>query len=169
MTEKYNNSICKGIEVTVLSPKARILAAFIKSVSQIALKEEKVKNAVLTVILSGDAALRRLNRKYMSKDSTTDVLSFDLKPPFLSKACLVADVVVSVDRARSVARKIKVSFKEELARYIIHGILHLTGYDDSTPDERRRMWMRQEELLKKIIGFKCQVSRKIPKYPKRDT
>lgn len=150
VTGKNKNTICQGIEVTVISPRACLPAAFIARISRKVLKEEKVKNAVLTVVLAQDAFVRRLNRKYKSRDSSTDVLSFDLTPRFLSKACVIADVVVSADVAMAVAKNRDISFKEELARYVVHGILHLTGHNDASPPEKNRMWKRQEELLKRI-------------------
>jgi probable rRNA maturation factor len=137
----------------VLYRKIPIPVISIKKIVKSILKEEKVKKAFLTIVLVRDAMIRRLNRKYMSKDLNTDVLSFDLMHPFSSKTGLVGDVVVCVDTAAAVAKKIKVTFEEELMRYIVHGILHLIGYDDSSRTEKKKMWKRQEELLKRCLAI----------------
>ncbi|MBI5873463.1 MAG: rRNA maturation RNase YbeY [Candidatus Omnitrophica bacterium] len=136
----------------MLYRKIPISVISIKKIVKNILKEEKVKKAFLTIVLVQDAMIRRLNRKYMSKDLSTDVLSFDLVHPFSSKMGIVGDVVVCVDTAAAVAKKIKVTFEEELMRYIVHGILHLIGYDDSSLVEKKKMWKRQEELLKRCLG-----------------
>lgn len=135
----------------MLYRKIPIPVISIKKIVKIVLKEENVKKAFLTIVLAQDAMIRRLNKKYLSRDLSTDVLSFDLMHPFSSKSGLVGDVVVCVDTAAAVAKKIKVTFEEELIRYIVHGILHLIGYDDSSPKEKKKMWKRQEFLVKKII------------------
>jgi len=75
------------------------------------------------------------------------VLAFDYsgRP---SPHCLLGDVVVSIDVARRVSKERGISFGEELTRYAIHGLLHLVGYDDVTPAKKRKMWQRQEELVR---------------------
>lgn len=95
--------------------------------------------------------MRRLKKKYSGRDSETDVLSFDLRPAARPEASLKGDIVICVDRALAEARARRLPFKEELLRYILHGILHLTGYDDRTTGKKRKMWKRQEFLLKKYL------------------
>ena len=58
---------------------------------------------------------------------------------------------VSADFARRYAREHKLPFREELARYLVHGALHLFGHDDIQPAARKRMLMRQEAILKKVL------------------
>ncbi len=111
------------------------------------LVKEKIKSVSLFFLLVSDLTMRRLNKKFLKLDRTTDVLSFDLKNRLTSKYCLVGDIVISMDAAFASSKILNISFKEELCRYLIHGILHLTCYDDTTPLKKKRMWARQEELL----------------------
>ena len=99
----------------------------------------------LSVAVVGDGAIRGLNRKYLRHDTATDVLAFPMGGD------LVGEVVVSAPCAAREARKRKIPVREELLRYVIHGILHLLGYDDHRPRDRARMWKRQEEELAKLF------------------
>ena len=90
-----------------------------------------------------DAAMRRLNRRFLGHDYPTDVLAFPL-----GDGGLFGEVVVSAPYAAREARRRGIPVEEELLRYVVHGCLHLMGYDDHAPADRRRMWARQEKLLK---------------------
>ena len=136
--------------INVLNPPADI--ALVKKAAQTALRSEGIIRADLTLYFVSDLLIRRLNRKYLSKNSSTDVLAFDLNMQNGPKGRLSGDVVVCIDTARSVAKELAIPFKEELCRYVIHGVLHLVGYDDLSVRDRRKMWKRQEYLLKKCIA-----------------
>jgi probable rRNA maturation factor len=140
------------ITVSVLTKTRSLDGIRIGTLAQKVLKEERIARADLNIILVGDPFMRKMNQRFFSKNKTTDVLSFDLR--FQRKddagfAGLTADIVVCAPRAAVMARRLKVPLRAELARYIIHGILHLTGYDDTSPSEKKKMWKRQEFLLKK--------------------
>lgn len=117
------------------------------------LKKERIRMANLTVVWAGNAFIRSLNKKFLSKDEVTDCLAFDMKPKAWPKDCLFGDIVISVDAARLVSKKASFCFKEELARYVIHGVLHLAGFDDTIPSRRKKMWKRQEELVLQLSKF----------------
>jgi probable rRNA maturation factor len=100
------------------------------------------------VLLVGDRAIRRLNRTYLGRDHPTDVLAFPQARAFsMPGPSLLGDVVISVDTAARQAKAHGHSLDRELALLLIHGLLHLLGYDDSTPAARRRMWTTQARLL----------------------
>ena len=92
----------------------------------------------VTLVLTGDAAVRRLNKRYRGKDRATDVLSFGLGDgrragePF-------GDIVISVDTARRQAREYDATLGREIERLAIHGTLHLCGYDHRERREAARM------------------------------
>jgi len=122
------------------------------------------RRAVLSLVLVSDAEIRRLNRRYLSKDRTTDVLAFGQGPAGrpVSKKPFLGDVVVSVERARQVAPQYGNRWDEELLLYTCHGVLHLMGYRDSLPRLKTRMDRRQEEILKKVLGQKWQSKKRKP-------
>ncbi|MFQ5989410.1 MAG: rRNA maturation RNase YbeY [Candidatus Methylomirabilales bacterium] len=102
----------------------------------------------VSVVLVDDRAIRRLNRLYLNHDRPTDVLAFPQQQGLPSpQPHLLGDVVISVETAARQAKAHGHSLAQELAMLLIHGILHLLGYDDSTPATRRRMWAEQARLL----------------------
>lgn len=99
------------------------------------LRGERSRRQIHVVFVT-DAAMRRLNRRFLKHDYITDVLAF---PP--------DEVVVAPGVAIAEARRRRIPAREELLRYVAHGVLHLLGYDDKKPASRRRMWARQERYL----------------------
>lgn len=145
------NQFKLDVEVKTLRTTVPFSLSQIKGLIQAVLKKERIRAAHLSVLLVSDPFIRRLNKNFLSKDSPTDVLSFDLHTGKFRRKGLTGDIVVSVDAARLLSRTLKIPLKEEIGRYIIHGILHLTGYDDTTPVEKKSMWKRQEKLLKECL------------------
>jgi rRNA maturation RNase YbeY len=84
-----------------------------------------------------------LNRRFLSHDYVTDVLSFDLE----GGKMLEGEVYVNLDRARQQAQEYGVAFGNEVARLVIHGTLHLVGYDDRRPKDVRAMRSQEEKHL----------------------
>lgn len=107
----------------------------------------------LGVVLAGDRLVRRLNREWRGKDRATDVLSFPTgDPPPLplgaeeSAHLHLGEIVISVPRCREQAAQQGVDPGVELARLVIHGVLHLLGFDHEEPGERKRMQARERRL-----------------------
>jgi probable rRNA maturation factor len=107
-----------------------------------------VKGRGLSIAFVTDAAIRRINRRFLGHDWATDVISFPLGTD------LLGELVISAPFARAEARRRGISEKEELLRYVIHGILHLQGYDDRAPGDRKKMWARQEREVRRESGIR---------------
>lgn len=103
------------------------------------LRTAKTREATISVVFLNSESTRTLNRKYLGHDYTTDVISFCLE----DGTNLEGEVYVNLDRARTQARTYGVRFWNEVARLVIHGTLHLLGFDDRTP--RLREEMQREE------------------------
>jgi len=90
-----------------------------------------------------------LNRTHRGVEGPTDVLAFSLREGPLSHLTpeLLGDVVISVDSARRQGRQAGIGLRAELALLLVHGILHLLGYDHAGGAERRRMWRKQRAVL----------------------
>jgi probable rRNA maturation factor len=131
----------KGIERRALARKARIV-----------LEALGLDASELSVSLVGDAEIRRLNRRYRGKDRPTDVLSFSLREgEFGDVATSIGDVVISLETAKRQALENGFTFPEEVDRLLVHGILHLAGYDhEVSPREERRMKRKASEMLRRI-------------------
>lgn len=107
-------------------------------------------DAELSILLTGDAGIRRLNRKFRGKDKATDVLSFPAgeEPAIPGMPRFLGDLAISLDTARRRAREDGRTLSFELARYLAHGLLHLLGYDHERSErEARRMARREADLL----------------------
>lgn len=106
----------------------------------------------LTVLLVDDAEMARANERLLQHAGTTDVITLDFSDtpatrPLHDGITLSGLLYVCVPEARRNARVFGVHWTEELCRYIIHGVLHLAGYDDVTTVKRRAMHARQERLV----------------------
>lgn len=128
----------------------------------------KYKNWELSVVFCSDDFIRKLNFQYRGIDEATDVLSFAQEPnsndfpqaPFFeanekpngkSEAIFVAgDIVISFNSLRKNARYFNVAENEELRRLLVHGILHLAGYDHRTNNADEEMLILQEKILKTL-------------------
>ncbi|MGD8243685.1 MAG: rRNA maturation RNase YbeY [Anaerolineae bacterium] len=117
------------------------------------LRQQDVAEACeLTVMLAGDETLRELNRRHRGVEAPTDVLAFPnvVKGPFVEPPGLqryLGDVIVSFPRAMAQAAEAGHELLAELQLLVVHGILHLLGYDDQTGPERARMWRAQQAVL----------------------
>jgi probable rRNA maturation factor len=109
-----------------------------------------IRSAKIVILLCDNKFIKELNKKFFKKNSVTDVISFpledDLEPGYLG------DVIVSVEEAVKLSKKYGNKWEKELVLYIIHGILHLTGFDDQTKKQRERMEKKQQEILEKIVS-----------------
>jgi len=121
-----------------------------------AIKELKHKsNFELTVLIVGDKKIKNLNKKFRGKDKVTDVLSFSQSEgrgfilPREGKKYL-GEIVICWPQTKRQAKKFGQSEKKELALLIIHGFLHLLGYDDKTIAGWRQMEALQKRILPKI-------------------
>ena len=127
-----------NFEVSNLT-KSRVDAKFLGKVAERAVKFLKIKELESLVIV-GDARMRSLNKEYRQKDKTTDVLTFDY-----------GEIFICLPQAKRQAKQAKHSLEEELAALLIHGILHLAGYDDQKEKDYKEMMEIQEKIIKKII------------------
>lgn len=105
----------------------------------------------LSIAIVGDRAIRILNREYLGKDRPTNVISFSMQEGEFGAVnpALLGDVVISVDTAAQEAEEAGVTFWERLVFLLMHGILHLTGYDHerSGEEEARRMEAKEQEVF----------------------
>ena len=118
--------------------------------------EETSDGLELTVLVTGDERVRELNLRYRGVDSPTDVLSFGGGAEGFVDApgapVYLGDVVISYPRVLAQATAQGWSPDKELALLVIHGVLHLAGYDHATPEEEAIMWARQEAILTWLGG-----------------
>lgn len=103
------------------------------------------------VSVIGEAAMTRMNEGYLRHKGSTDVITFDYRDASRPK-CLAGEIFVCLDEALIQARRFRVTWQNELVRYVVHGILHLCGFDDKTPGARRKMKREENRLMHLLAG-----------------
>lgn len=145
-----NERLC--IDVTWRPQKSWRALALLRRVARFTATEQGFRTGQLSVAVVGAAAMTRLHERFMDLPGPTDVLTFDLDT---DHACghLDAEIVLCADVARrSIGKRgaTRAACRAELALYLVHGILHLSGYDDHTAAASRRMHAREDELLTRL-------------------
>ncbi|MBN2307060.1 rRNA maturation RNase YbeY [Candidatus Peregrinibacteria bacterium] len=118
-------------------------SAYIKKID----KAIEVMNGILNVVFVNDKYIRALNKAYRGKDEPTDVLSFSYGPEDL-----IGEVYVSVETAGRQAKEYKHPLSDELIRLIVHGILHVHGYDHEKDEDYKLMLEVEKEVLGKDLA-----------------
>lgn len=141
--------------------------------------DEQISQPLLTVVLTDDESVRELNRTFRFIDAPTDVLSFPNQefPPaeapaedepleeshatttlilpeeVLSEdAAYLGDIIIAVPYTQRQAEREKRTFDSELELLVVHGVLHLLGYDHATVEDEQAMWAIQDEVLAQVRG-----------------
>jgi rRNA maturation RNase YbeY len=108
--------------------------------------DENVAFADINIIFCSDDYLLEINKQYLQHDYYTDIITFDYKDNNL----ISSDIFISVDRLKDNAQTLQISFDSELKRIIIHGLLHLCGYEDDTTEKRSNMSLKEDYYLSQI-------------------
>lgn len=109
------------------------------------------EDAELSLALIGNAEIQKLNAKYRKKDYPTDVLSFPVAGDFGMPMRLLGDVVISVEKAAEQAKDRRRSLDEEMTTLLIHGIVHLMGYDHERSAKDARIMGRLEKKIRRRL------------------
>mgnify|MGYP001955288638 FL=1 len=104
----------------------------------------QMKMGEIHISLMSDEGLLQVNKKYLNHGDYTDVITFD----YSTQNTIHCDIAVSTDRVSENAHNEGVSMENELARVMIHGVLHCVGFNDKTEDDKRIMRSKENELLK---------------------
>ncbi|TRZ98216.1 MAG: rRNA maturation RNase YbeY [Nitrospiraceae bacterium] len=109
--------------------------------------------AELSLVLVSDRRMRALNRRYRKKDRTTDVLAFPMHEGRFSRfrGSLLGDVVISMPTAKRQASEFGHSLRDEITRLLVHGVLHLLGYDHERSERDAALMARKEKAVLRAI------------------
>ena len=119
----------------------------IEIISSILINSTEYQKANISIIIENDEYLRNLKIKYFNMDILTDVITFNLSDNNIE---LDAEIYISWDRIIDNAKKYKQTVEQESKRIIIHGCLHLVGFNDSTKEEINLMRKKEQEYLNKF-------------------
>jgi len=129
-------------------------ASLLEKAAHGARASEGREDVEVSVALLADDDMSELNRRYLGKDGPTDVIAFALG----EGGDLVGDVYVGVEQARRQAEELGLPAHEELARLVIHGVLHVLGHDHPEGPERAQsaMFFLQERVLREVLGGRAE-------------
>lgn len=137
----------------------RVATKTMRKLAEWVLRRYGVNLGELDVLLVDDRAIEKLNRRFLGRAHPTDVIAFDgdiisgkTAKTKKRRPRILGDIVISLERAKEQSRTYGTSFEREVFLYLIHGILHLMGYDDHSLNERRRMELVQDSLLREALG-----------------
>lgn len=136
-----------AVHVRLRRADSRVRRTAIRKFAERVLDAVGESRSELGVELVGDRRMRRLNRQYRGRDSSTDVLAFSIREAPGPKSRLMGDVVISIPAVYRQALDHRHSVDDEFAMLLIHGILHLCGYDHERGSEDAARMRRQERRL----------------------
>jgi probable rRNA maturation factor len=141
------------IEVATDGVRLPLPRARVEAVARHVLEAEQVSEARLSITFSSTRRIATLNREHLGHHGSTDVISFGLKSD-VADAPVTGDIYIAPDVARRNAATHGVPAVEEITRLVIHGVLHVLGFDhpEGTGRTESAMWQRQEELLLGLLG-----------------
>ena len=133
-----------GVPVSIAMGRVRDIAAAV-------LRAERVRDALVSIAFVSRRRIAGMNARHLGYAGPTDVISFGLSrsPRAAARGAVVGDIYIAPDVARANAVRFGSSVRQELARLVVHGTLHVLGYDHPDGDDRTAspMWRRQERLL----------------------
>ena len=144
------------IEIANEQDQLELTEESLRDIVQRTLSAEQVRSAVISIAVVDNATIWRLNRRHLQHDYPTDVLSFLLEsdPETISPTgprgggrMIEGEVIVSAEMAMQMATQYHWQGTDELRLYLVHGLLHLCGYDDLTPEEQIVMRHRERDIL----------------------
>ena len=132
----------------------KVIAPFsdnwIKKVVGLVAKEEKKIKGELEIIVVGDKEIKRINNNSRGKDNITDVLSFAWKEDTVVNSDVLGEIYICYPQIKRQSKIWEVSEREEFARMLIHGLLHLVGHDHDNEKKSKKMFDLQEKILEML-------------------
>jgi probable rRNA maturation factor len=125
----------------------------VAEIAEHVLRAERARDAMLSITFLSRRAMAAMNARHLGHRGATDVISFGFAPSD-HRSPVVGDIYISPEVARENARRLGVAVREELARLVVHGTLHVLGYDHPEGDGRAAspMWRLQERLLARALN-----------------
>ncbi|MDD5422952.1 MAG: rRNA maturation RNase YbeY [Candidatus Omnitrophota bacterium] len=141
----------KTVKIVNLNRRYELNCAAIKKiVSHVLRYIKKIGAAELEIVFLDNRAISSLNKKYKNRPRPTDVLSFRIERLEFGYRLFFGEIFISVDRAAENSIVFGTDVAEEVTLYVIHGVLHLFGYDDETTSDKARMSRKESSILKFI-------------------
>ena len=143
----------RAVDVATDGVRIPIARSAVAEIARTVLRAEGVADALLSVAFVPKKRIAALNRTHLGQNGPTDVISFGFSRARASDP-VIGDVYIAPDVARANAAAHGVPVREEIARLVVHGVLHTLGFDHPEGPSRTRspMWRRQEALLRRVLS-----------------
>ena len=137
------------IRTSIASPQEIVKLAFpqLREVSRVVLEGEGIKEAKISLAFVDDATIHGINKRFLNHDEPTDVITFPLSG---AAKKLEGELVIGVEVALRQAAERGHAVEAELSLYVIHGLLHLCGYDDKKPKDAAAMRVKERQYLQTL-------------------
>jgi len=117
-----------------------------------ALEDLGCDRSELSILITGDVQIHQLNRQYLNRDKPTNVLAFPMTGDTDGiETGMLGDIVISVDTAKREASEMGITFHERIYELLVHGLLHLMGYDHETSGKDERIMRKEEKRLLSLL------------------
>ncbi|OHB91362.1 MAG: rRNA maturation RNase YbeY [Planctomycetes bacterium RIFCSPHIGHO2_12_42_15] len=127
----------------------------IKKIARGVLKFEK-QDAELNIVFTDNKRIKEINKTFLGHNYATDVITFAYDEASINNDKASGEIIISVEMAKKLAQKHDCAVEGEIALYLVHGLLHLFGYNDKQRKEAKKMHQREGELLSSL-GFRVPV------------
>ena len=117
----------------------------------LSLEATRYNQVKINIIFCNNDKLNSFKQEYFNDDALTDIITFPIK----NDNDLEAEIYISIEMAKINAEKFNVSLNNELSRLIVHGVLHLTGFNDDTEDSKKIMFLKQDEIISNFQKDVC--------------
>lgn len=139
------------IEIYNLNKRYRLNEGFIRNViKKVSGQLERPLTMHLEVIFLSDPAIKKLNKRYRKRNRTTDVLAFKMDSTGFRTDAGLGEIFISTDTASKNAKAFGTSFEREIVLYVIHGLLHLVGFNDESRKDKVVMSKKEWEILNNL-------------------
>lgn len=123
----------------------------IRLIIEKALKDLGCNDRELSILITDDDRIHELNRQYLNRDKPTNVLSFPMTGADGIETGMLGDIVISVDTAKREADEMGITFHERIYELLVHGLLHLMGYDHEKSEKDERIMRKEEKRLLSLM------------------
>ncbi len=136
----------KKNKVLVRKEKGKVRIRWVRDIVSKLLDSQSLEGVEVSIYLTDDETIRLLNKSFRGKDKATDVLSFIYKEQ-VGGYKLLGEIVISIDTAKRQAKELGHSLEEEIKRLLVHGFVHLLGYDHELGEEEEKQFIELEKRL----------------------
>jgi probable rRNA maturation factor len=161
-TQKHPDSAAPEMVISNRQRGRKMDLRWVKKITAAALAELRIERAELGIVLVGAKEMASLNEEFLGHEGATDVITFDYSPEpgaqsprsAVDGPKIQGEIFICIPEAERQAKIFGTQWRAEVVRYIVHGILHLTGHDDLQPLARKSMKREEGRLVRKLSGLR---------------